>query len=76
MRAGGNGVFFKIVAQESQPLEGEAALNAARQYVRQDILKSEIGMASVAANLEAKYVGEYADIMAKGGAAGQSEAVR
>ena len=39
------------------------AINAARQYLRQDIIKSEVGMTSVAANLEAKYEGEYSAIM-------------
>ena len=63
IRSGVNGVFFKITGQEAQPLEGEAAINAARQYLRQDIIKSEVGMTSVAAKLEAKYEGEYAGIM-------------
>ena len=63
VRAGANGVFFKVTGQEARPLDGEAALNAARQYLRQDSLKSEISMTSVAANLEAKYEGDYSDIM-------------
>jgi EpsD family peptidyl-prolyl cis-trans isomerase len=66
IRAGANGVFFKVTGQEPKPLEGEVAINLARQYVRQDIIKSEISMTSVAANLEAKYEGEYSDIMASG----------
>jgi EpsD family peptidyl-prolyl cis-trans isomerase len=65
IRTPANGVFFKVLSQEAQPLEGEAAVNAARQYLRQDIFKSEIGMTSVAANLAAKYEGRYADIMTK-----------
>jgi EpsD family peptidyl-prolyl cis-trans isomerase len=65
IRAGVNGVFFKVTGQEARPLEGEAASNAARQYLRQDIIKSEVGMTSVAANLEAKYEGEYAGIMGR-----------
>ena len=65
IRSGVNGVFFKVTGQETQPLEGEAAINAARQYLRQDIIKSEVGMTSVAANLEAKYEGEYAGIMGR-----------
>ena len=66
IRAGNNGLFFKVTGQEPKPLEGEAAVNLARQYVRQDVIKSEISMTSVAANLEAKYEGEYSDIMASG----------
>jgi hypothetical protein len=31
--------------------------------LRADLLKSELGMASVAANLEAKYEGDYANLM-------------
>jgi EpsD family peptidyl-prolyl cis-trans isomerase len=65
IRSGVNGVFFKVTGQETRPLEGEAAINAARQYLRQDIIKSEVGMTSVAANLEAKYEGDYAGIMGR-----------
>ena len=63
VRAGPNGVFFKVRAEEAQPLQGEAAVNAARQSIRADRLKAETGMASVSANLDAKYEGEYAAIM-------------
>ena len=63
IRAGANGVFFKVTNQEARPLGGADAINAARQYLRQDIVKSDISMTSVAANLEAKYEGEYAAIM-------------
>jgi EpsD family peptidyl-prolyl cis-trans isomerase len=65
VRAGPNGVFFKVTGQEARPLEGEAAINAARNYLRQDMIKSEISMTSVAANLEAKYEGEYSDVMGR-----------
>jgi EpsD family peptidyl-prolyl cis-trans isomerase len=65
VRSGVNGVFFKVKGQEARPLEGEAAIDAARQYLRQDIIKSEVGMTSVSANLEAKYEGDYAAIMAR-----------
>lgn len=63
LRAGSNGVFIVVKGEESRPLSGEAAANFARQALRADLFKSEIGMASVAANLEAKYDGEYAKIM-------------
>jgi EpsD family peptidyl-prolyl cis-trans isomerase len=65
LRAGSNGVFMVVKGEESRPLNGEAAVNFARQALRADLLKSEIGMASVAANLEAKYDGEYAKIMSQ-----------
>jgi EpsD family peptidyl-prolyl cis-trans isomerase len=65
IRSGVNGVFFKVTGQEARPLEGDPAINAARQYIRQDIIKSEVSMTSVAANLEAKYEGEYAGIMGR-----------
>jgi hypothetical protein len=42
-------------------------VNFARQALRADLFKSEIGMASVAANLEAKYDGDYAKIMSQQG---------
>ena len=63
IRSGANGLFFKVMNQESRPLQGPDAINAARQYLRQDIAKSDLGMTSVAANLEAKYQGDYAAIM-------------
>jgi len=62
-RAGQNGAFLKVKSEESRPLEGEAAANLARQVMRADLFKAEIGMASVAANLEAKYEGVYSKIM-------------
>ena len=63
LRAGANGVFFVVKGKQSQPLTGEAAASYARQALRSDVLKSDLGMASVAANLEVKYEGEYAKIM-------------
>jgi hypothetical protein len=65
VRAGPNGVFFKVRGEEAQPLQGDAAVNAARQSLRADRLKAETGMASVSANLDAKYEGEYAAIMSQ-----------
>jgi EpsD family peptidyl-prolyl cis-trans isomerase len=55
IRSGPNGIFFKVKGQEARPLEGEGALNLARQLLRLDLLKSEASMTAVAANLEAKY---------------------
>jgi EpsD family peptidyl-prolyl cis-trans isomerase len=65
VRSGPNGIFFKVKGQEAHPLEGEGAFNLARQLLRLDLLKSEASMTSVAANLEAKYEGDYASIMSK-----------
>jgi hypothetical protein len=66
IRAGQNGVFFKVKGEETRPLEGEAAANVARQILRTDALKAETGIAAYSANLEAKYEGEYAKIMQPG----------
>ena len=65
VRAGPNGMFFKIKSEEARPVEGEAAANLARQLLRADAFKAEAGMASVSANLEAKYEGDYAAIMSQ-----------
>ena len=65
IRSGSNGIFFKVRGQEARPLEGEGAFNLARQLLRLDLLKSEAGMTAVAANLEAKYEGDFASIMGK-----------
>ena len=64
IRSGQNGVFFKVTGEQPRPLEGEAASNMARQFIRADRVNTELGLASVSANLEAKYQGEYATIMA------------
>jgi EpsD family peptidyl-prolyl cis-trans isomerase len=66
VRSGANGIFFVVNSEEKRPLQGEAAANAARQFIRVDRFRAETGMASVSANLEAKYEGEYATIMSKG----------
>lgn len=63
IRSGANGLFFKVLGEESRPLEGDAAYNVARQLMRADAIKAEAGMASFTANLEAKYEGDYAKIM-------------
>jgi len=63
IRSGSNGIFFKVKGQEARPLEGEAAFNTARQLLRLDLLKSEASMTAVSAKLEAKYEGDYANIM-------------
>jgi len=73
IRSGQNGVFFKIKDEEAHPIEGEVAANLARQLLRADALKAEVGMANVSANMEAKYEGDYASIMGeeKGGSSGK-----
>jgi EpsD family peptidyl-prolyl cis-trans isomerase len=63
VRAGQNGVFLKVKGEETQPLEGEAAFNSARQLMRNDLLKAETGILQVSANMEAKYEGVYSKIM-------------
>ena len=65
LRSGPNGIFMVVKGEESQPLSGEAAINFARQALRADLLKSEVGMAAVAANLGAKFEGDYAHLMGK-----------
>lgn len=63
VRSGQNGVFFKVRGEERRPLEGDAAANLARQLMRADAVKAELGIAAYSANIEAKYEGEYAKIM-------------
>jgi EpsD family peptidyl-prolyl cis-trans isomerase len=63
-RAGQNGVFFQVKSKEPHPIEGDAAAALARQLLRIDMLKTEASMASISANIEAKYEGDYAKIMA------------
>ena len=65
-RIGSNGLFFKVRAEEARPIEGDAAVNLARQMIRSDALAAELGLAAYSAKLEAKYEGEYADLMKQG----------
>ncbi|MBR0993742.1 SurA N-terminal domain-containing protein [Bradyrhizobium japonicum] len=65
-RIGSNGLFFKVRAEEARPIEGDAAVNLARQMMRSDALAAELGLAAYSAKLEAKYEGEYADLMKQG----------
>jgi len=65
VRSGSNGVFMVLKSEETRPLSGDAAMNLARQALRADLLKTEIGMASVSAKLEAKYEGDYAKMMSQ-----------
>jgi EpsD family peptidyl-prolyl cis-trans isomerase len=64
-RSGPNGAFFKLTGQQSSPVDGENGVKLARQSLRIDLLKTEASMMAVAASLEAKYEGDYADIMGK-----------
>ena len=70
-RVGQNGLFFKVRAEEARPIEGEAAVNLARQMMRADALAAELGLAAYSAKLEAKYEGDYADLMKQGEAKSQ-----
>jgi EpsD family peptidyl-prolyl cis-trans isomerase len=63
VRSGPNGVFLQIRSRQTQPLTGEPAKAYALQLLRAEMLKTEASMASVAANIEAKYEGEYGKIM-------------
>lgn len=65
-RVGSNGLFFKVRAEESRPIDGDAAANLARQMMRADALGAELGLAAYPAKLEAKYEGDYAEIMKQG----------
>jgi EpsD family peptidyl-prolyl cis-trans isomerase len=59
VRSGANGIFFQVKGEQSRPLEGEAAASLARQLMRADAFKAEVGIATYSANLEAKYENDY-----------------
>ena len=63
IRAGPNGMFLIVKGEESRPLSGEGAINLARQLMRAELQKAELGLASVSANFAAKYEGDYAAMM-------------
>ena len=63
VRAGSNGIFFKVESEQPSPVEGAAAENLARQLMKADAVKAEQGMAAYSANIETRYEGEYAKIM-------------
>jgi EpsD family peptidyl-prolyl cis-trans isomerase len=63
IRAGSNGVFLVVKGEDVRPLTGEAATNLARQLMRSELQKAEIGLATVSANFAAKYEGDYTAMM-------------
>ncbi len=63
VRSGQNGVFLSVKGERSQPLEGDAAINVARQLQQQDLARAQASLANFTANAEAKYEGDYAKIM-------------
>ena len=63
LRADPNAIFFRIDSIADQPLQGDDAVKLARQALQIELLKSEASLATVEANLAAKYQGEYANIM-------------
>jgi EpsD family peptidyl-prolyl cis-trans isomerase len=63
LRAGPNGMFLIVKGEETRPLSGEGAINLARQLLRAELQKAELGLASVSANFTAKYEGDYAAMM-------------
>jgi hypothetical protein len=76
VRVGPNGLFFKVTGQELKPLEGEAAINVARQSMRQELLKSELSMISISANLATQFEGDYAAIMGKNAGQGPKQELK
>jgi EpsD family peptidyl-prolyl cis-trans isomerase len=64
-RSGQNGVFLSVKGEEARPLEGEAAVALARQLQQQDLARAQASLTNFTANMEAKYEGEYAKIMAE-----------
>jgi EpsD family peptidyl-prolyl cis-trans isomerase len=65
VRSGQNGVFLSVKGEEVRPLEGEAAFAAARQLQQQDLARAQASLTNFTANMDAKYEGEYAKIMAE-----------
>jgi EpsD family peptidyl-prolyl cis-trans isomerase len=63
IRAGTNGMFLVVKGEESRPLSGEGAINLARQLMRAELQKAELGSTSVSANFAAKFEGDYATMM-------------
>ena len=63
VRSGQNGVFLSVKGERPQPLEGDAAINVARQLQQQDLARAQASLANFTANAEAKYEGDYAKIM-------------
>jgi EpsD family peptidyl-prolyl cis-trans isomerase len=60
---GPNGVFFKVTGEQPQPLEGDEAVKMARQSMAADFTKAASNTARAVVNAEAKFEGDYANIM-------------
>ena len=62
-RTGPRGTYFKVLAEQSHPLDGEAAAKRARQLLQAEVVKTAMAIASDTASHEAKYEGSYATLM-------------
>ena len=65
VKSGQNGIFLSVKAEEVRPLEGDAAVAAARQLQQQDLARAQASLTALSANMEVKYEGDFARIMAE-----------
>jgi EpsD family peptidyl-prolyl cis-trans isomerase len=63
--SGANAVFFKVVGEENVPLSPEQTMALARQYLKRQLFEDEIRRATLAAQEQATFEGDYATIMDK-----------
>jgi EpsD family peptidyl-prolyl cis-trans isomerase len=63
VRAGQTAIFFQVKNETPAPLTGENAIAVARQILGNEMLATEASMARISANSEAKYEGEYTNLM-------------
>jgi hypothetical protein len=63
--SGANAVFFKVVGEENVPLSPEQTMALARQYLKRQLFEDEIRRATLAAQEQATFEGDYATIMGK-----------
>jgi len=63
-RSGVEGLYFTVMSEAVQPLEGEAAAKVARSHLEAEAIKAAIASATKAAQSETEFVGDYFRIMA------------
>ncbi len=63
-RSGAVGLYFTVMSEALQPLEGEAATRVARSHLEAERIKAAIEAANKSAQSETEFVGDYFRIMA------------
>jgi len=65
IRSGSNAIFFKVIAEANAPLSPEQSVALARQLMERQLLDDEVRRATLLAQAQSTFEGEYAGIMGR-----------